>query len=161
RRAGALAARAARAAGGRGHGRPRGRLPAGLDAEEGAMSPSALRCAGLRVSLGGREVLQGVALALPAGRWTAVAGPNVAGKTTLLKALAQLLPAQGRVELFGRPVATWSSRERARTLAWLGQAEGGSADLLARDVVMLGRLPHQDWLAAPSAQDEEAVRAAM
>jgi iron complex transport system ATP-binding protein len=125
------------------------------------VSAPAFECAGLRVALDGREVLHGVDLALPAGRWTAVAGPNGAGKTTLLKALAQLLPSAGRVRLLGRPAADWDARERARALAWLGQGEGGAEDLLAGDVVMLGRLPHQDWLGAPSAGDHAAVRAAM
>ena len=123
------------------------------------MSTPALRCSGLRVALGGRKVLHDVELDLPAGRWTAVAGPNGAGKTTLLKALAHLLPAQGRVELLGR--SGWAPRERARALAWLGQAEAGAEDLLAHDVVMLGRLPHQDWLGVPRAADHSAVRAAM
>jgi ABC-type cobalamin/Fe3+-siderophores transport system ATPase subunit len=121
----------------------------------------ALQSADLRVSLGGREVLHGIDLKLPAGRWTAVAGPNGAGKTTLLKALAQLLPAQGRVQMLGRDATAWSARERARALAWLGQGDGGAEDLLARDVVMLGRLPHQDWLGAASVEDHAAVRAAM
>ncbi|HYE40292.1 MAG TPA: ABC transporter ATP-binding protein [Ramlibacter sp.] len=122
---------------------------------------AALAARGLRVALGGREVLHGVDVSLPAGRWTAVAGPNGAGKTTLLKALAQLLPARGDVHLLGRPMHACAPRERARLLAWLGQAEEGAGDLLARDVVMLGRLPHQHWLAAPSAQDAQAVQAAM
>lgn len=125
------------------------------------MNGPALACSGLRVRLGGRDVLHGIDLALPAGRWTAVAGPNGAGKTTLLKALAQLLPARGEVMLLGKPVQAWPSRERARSLAWLGQGEPGAEDLRAHDVVMLGRLPHQDWLGAPSLDDQAAVRAAM
>jgi iron complex transport system ATP-binding protein len=63
--------------------------------------------------------------------------------------------------LFGRPLADWTPRERARAIAWLGQADTGAEDLLARDVVMLGRLPHQDWLGAPAAADHAAVRQAM
>jgi iron complex transport system ATP-binding protein len=86
------------------------------------MNAPALRCSGLRVRLGEREVLHASSCALPAGRWTALAGPNGAGKTTLLKALAHLLPAHGQVELLGRPAAQWPVRERARALAWLGQA---------------------------------------
>jgi iron complex transport system ATP-binding protein len=125
------------------------------------MRQAALACSGLRVRLGGREVLHGIDLQLPAGRWTAVAGPNGAGKTTLLKALAQLLPAQGGMLLLGRPAAAWTARERARTIAWLAQAEGGAEDLLARDVVMLGRLPHQQWLGGASASDDAAVEGAM
>ncbi|MDP3759299.1 MAG: ABC transporter ATP-binding protein [Ramlibacter sp.] len=123
--------------------------------------PIALEADGLRVTLGGTEVLHGVDLALPAGRWTTVVGPNGAGKSTLLKALSQLLPHHGHVRMLDRDAAAWSHRERARTLAWLGQNEGGAEDLLAQDVVMLGRLPHQPWLGAASAQDHAAVQAAM
>ena len=125
------------------------------------MSSAALSATDLRVELGGTEVLRGIELDLPTGRWTAIVGPNGAGKTTLLKALAQLLPYQGRVRMLGRDARAWGHRERARALAWLGQHEGGADDLLARDVVMLGRLPHQDWLGAASAQDNAAVEAAM
>jgi iron complex transport system ATP-binding protein len=121
----------------------------------------ALQAQGVRVSLGGTQVLHGIDLALPAGRWTTVVGPNGAGKSTLLKALAQLLPHQGRVRMMDRDAADWGHKERARTLAWLGQNEGGAEDLLARDVVMLGRLPHQRWLGAADAQDAAAVQDAM
>ena len=122
---------------------------------------AAVRCSALRVALGGREVLHGIDLVLPTGRWTAIAGPNGAGKTTLLKAVAQLIPARGSVELLGHDAHHWPARDRARHLAWLGQNEGGAEDLLARDVVMLGRLPHQDWFAAPGPADAAAVEAAM
>ncbi len=124
-------------------------------------SKAALSAQGLRVSLGGVEVLHGIDLQLPAGRWTAIVGPNGAGKTTLLKSLARLLPAHGQVTMLGRDANTWSHKERARTLAWLGQNESGAEDLLARDVVMLGRVPHQAWLGAASGGDREAVQAAM
>lgn len=124
------------------------------------MTP-ALACRDLRVSLGGREVLRGIELSLPEGRWTAVAGPNGAGKTTLLKSLARLLPAHGRIDWQGREAALLGTRERARLLAWLGQDAGGAEDLRAHDVVMLGRLPHQAWLAGPGARDHQAVRDAM
>jgi iron complex transport system ATP-binding protein len=120
----------------------------------------ALEARGLRVALGGVEVLHGIDVRIAAGRWTSIAGANGAGKTTLLKALAQLLrPAQGTVACQGR--ATWEPQARARTIAWLGQNEGGAGDLLAHDVVMLGRLPHQDWFGAASAQDHAAVQEAM
>ncbi|MFD0666233.1 ABC transporter ATP-binding protein [Ramlibacter sp. MAHUQ-53] len=122
---------------------------------------AALACAGLRVALDGREVLHGLDLRLPAGRWTALVGPNGAGKTTLLKSLARLLPARGEVAWLGRDPAGLPARERGRLLAWLGQQEPGGGDLRAQDVVMLGRLPHQGWLAGPSARDLAAVEEAM
>jgi iron complex transport system ATP-binding protein len=120
----------------------------------------ALEARGMHVALGGVEVLHGVDVRIAAGRWTSIAGANGAGKTTLLKALAQLLrPGQGAVACLGRE--TWDVHERARTIAWLGQNEGGAEDLLAQDVVMLGRLPHQDWFGAASAGDHAAVQEAM
>lgn len=121
----------------------------------------ALRATGLRCALGGCEVLHGVDLSLRNVCWTSIAGPNGAGKSSLLKALAGLLPFAGEVDLLGRPLAHWSGRQRARQLAWLGQNEASGDDLTAWDVVMLGRLPHQRWLGAPSAQDQQMVEHAL
>jgi iron complex transport system ATP-binding protein len=105
--------------------------------------------------------LHDVSLALPKGRWTSIVGPNGAGKSTLLKVLAGLLPHLGQVDLLGQPLHSYPARARAKALAWLGQNEAAGEDLTVWDVVMLGRLPHQAWLAAPSDADRAAVEAAL
>jgi iron complex transport system ATP-binding protein len=115
----------------------------------------------IRASLGNVEILHGIDLDLPAGRWTSIVGPNGAGKSTLLKALAGLLPFTGQVALLGAPMANLPSKQRAQQLAWLGQNETTGDDLTAWDVAMLGRLPHQPWLAAPSEADHAAVEIAL
>lgn len=128
------------------------------------MSGIALAATGMAASLGGAPILHGVDLRLPAGRWTSIVGPNGAGKSTLLKAFAGLLPrgaVRGGIALFGRPLEDWGSRERARQLAWLGQNETGADELPAYDIAMLGRMPHQPWLAPPGPADHAAVRAAL
>ena len=61
----------------------------------------------------------------------------------ILEALSQLLPHQGRVRMLGRDAPAWSHRERARTLAWLGQNEGGAEDLLAQMRAALARFDVQ------------------
>jgi len=122
---------------------------------------AALQAQGIGVALGGTPVLHGIDVALPAARWTSVVGPNGAGKSTLLKTLAGLLPHSGEVQLLDRPLAQWRGRERARRLAWLGQGEQGADDLSVWDVAMLGRLPHQPWLAPPSEADRAAVEQAL
>ena len=121
----------------------------------------ALQTRGLKVALGGHEVLHGMDLDVTAGHWTCVVGPNGAGKSTLLKALAGLLPFQGQVLWQGRSLVEMARRERALALSWLGQGEATSLDLRVLDVVMLGRLPHQDWWSVPSPADHAMVEAAL
>jgi len=125
------------------------------------MTSIAVHARSVRARLGNVEILHGVSLALPAGRWTSIVGPNGAGKSTLLKVLAGLLPHQGSVELLGQPLDSIRPKKRAQRLAWLGQSESTADDLTVWDVAMLGRLPHQAWLAAPSEADRAAVEQAL
>ena len=124
-------------------------------------TPTALRLHDVHVSLAEHEVLHGVNLSLAEGCWTSIVGPNGAGKSTLLKALAGLLPATGQVFLFDQPLMAMDRKQRAQQLSWLGQNEVASDDLRVWDVVMLGRMPHQDWLATPSAHDHAVVETAL
>jgi iron complex transport system ATP-binding protein len=113
------------------------------------------------LQLGGNTILQPLKLAPAPRAWTAVVGPNGAGKSTMLRALTGLLPFDGSLQLQGRPWSAWPARERARQVAWLGQNEASADELGALDVVMLGRLPHQAWLAPASSADHAAVEQAM
>jgi iron complex transport system ATP-binding protein len=116
---------------------------------------------GLHLSLAGRTVLLGVDAGFDNG-WTAIVGPNWAGKSTLLRALAGLLaPDAGGVRLEGRTLVEWSAQERGQRIAWLPQASDTVSDLSARDVVMLGRVPHLGLIGTPGPRDEAAVEAAM
>ena len=121
----------------------------------------ALRLRDVHVSLEGHEVLHGIDMSFVAGRWTSIVGPNGAGKSTLLKAMAGLLPVTGHIFLFDQELLAISRKLRAQQLSWLGQNESTSDDLRVWDVVMLGRMPHQDWLAAPNAYDQAVVETAL
>jgi iron complex transport system ATP-binding protein len=121
----------------------------------------ALEASAVSAELGRKEILHGIDLRLPAGRWSSIVGPNGAGKSTLLRVLAGLLPHGGEVLLHGKPLHALAARSRARQLSWLGQNEGAGDDLTVYDVAMLGRLPHQAWLAPPSAVDHAAVERAL
>ena len=123
--------------------------------------PIALGAVSVGARLGQTPVLHNVDLAIKAGCWTSIAGPNGAGKSTLLKVLAGLLPHSGMVFLQGQPLHRWADRARAQQLAWLGQNETSANDLTVWDVAMLGRLPHQAWLAPPGTADHAAVESAL
>ncbi len=126
-----------------------------------AIHEAAISAHSITTWLGNSEVLHDVSLSLPVGHWTSITGPNGAGKSTLLKCLAHLLPHSGTVTMLGQPLARLPGRVRARQLAWLGQNESTGDDLCVLDVVMLGRMPHQPWLALPSAADHAAVERAL
>lgn len=127
---------------------------------ENAVSP-ALYCSTLTVQLSHVPVVSNVTLSIPRGKWVSVVGPNGAGKSTLLKALAGLIPFTGEIQISGQSLATLNRRDRAQQLAWMGQNESLADDLTAFDVVMLGRLPHQSWMATPQTYDHAAVKKAM
>lgn len=115
----------------------------------------------VHVQLGEQRVLRGVSCEFEPG-WTAIVGPNGAGKSTLLRVLAGLLvPRAGAVELDGKLLGAWSSRERARRVAWLAQQGETSGELTARETVGLGRLAHLGLFAQPTPHDEAAIDAAM
>ena len=122
---------------------------------------TALQTRQLCAELGGRQVLQNIDLQITAGRCTCVVGPNGAGKSSLLKVLAGLLPHSGQVLWQGQPLASLTRQQRAQQMSWLGQGEASTLDLRVWDVAMLGRLPHQSWLGAPSTKDAHMVEAAL
>lgn len=114
-----------------------------------------------RVAIQQYRILDAVDVEFRRGRWTAIVGPNGAGKSTLLRVLAGLQRCDGEVLLMDRPLLAWKPRARARELSWMGQHEGGADELTAHDVVMLGRLPYQPWLAVPGEADRKVVNWAM
>ena len=126
-----------------------------------AMYSIAVRAYKISARLGNAEVLSDILIDFPSSRWTSIVGPNGAGKSTLLKVLAGLIPHTGFVELLGQPLQTMPAKLRAQQLSWLGQNEASADDLSAYDVTMLGRLPHQPWLAPASQADHAAVEKAL
>ena len=125
------------------------------------LQTTALAAKAVSAKLGNVEVLHGISIQFPQARWTSIVGPNGAGKSTLLKVLAGLLPYTGDVALLGQPLSKMRAKQRAQQLSWLGQNEASADDLTAYDVTMLGRLPYQPWLAAPSPEDVAAVERAL
>jgi iron complex transport system ATP-binding protein len=115
-----------------------------------------LRAADVSVELTGTPIVEHATLELKSGELTLLVGPNGAGKTTLMRALAGLLPAAGRIELAGRPLASYSARDRARQIAYLPQGHVFHWPMSVAAVVALGRHPHADAF-APLADDDRAA----
>ena len=120
-----------------------------------------LSISNLNFYFGSRALYEGASLHIKPKTKIGLIGANGTGKSTLLRAIARLTPCTGQLRWLGLDPDTLSRRERAQTLSWLGQSEGANAQLRVRDVVMLARLPHLDWLASPSAHDHQVVDTAL
>jgi len=105
-----------------------------------------LRLANLTVGYGNRPVVVGVNLTVVPGEWLTVIGANGSGKSTLLKTMAaQLPPLAGTVWLEGQNLHQLSPRAIAQRLGFLPQQPGIPEGLTVRQLVALGRNPHQPW----------------
>jgi zinc/manganese transport system ATP-binding protein len=79
----------------------------------------------LTLSLGGRDILKDVTLAVNEGEFIGVLGPNGAGKTTMMRAILGLLsPARGTITVLGEPATRGSA-----TIGYLPQVRTLSPDL--------------------------------
>lgn len=98
----------------------------------------------LSVELAGSCVVSDLSFTLRPGTVTGVIGPNGAGKSTLLRALANTVPASaGEVTWGGTDLLAMNRRRRAQLMAFVEQDTHTAEPLTARDVVQLGRTPHQ------------------
>src|SRR5262249_13054348 len=128
-------------------------------AGDGVMSDGdpRLRAIDVTVRLGGTPVIEGACLDLRPAELTVLVGPNAAGKTTLMRALAGLISSQGRIEIGGRALSSLSARDRARQIAYLPQGHVFHWPMPVAAVVALGRYAHTDAFSALSAADHAAV----
>ncbi|WP_295478845.1 ABC transporter ATP-binding protein [uncultured Sutterella sp.] len=98
----------------------------------------------LSVAFGGRTILSDLSFTAHAGELVAVVGQNAAGKTTLLKAVAGLIPHGGEVLL------TEDDRTLpAGSIAYLPQLTQVSSRLSVFEMVMLGLGRRLSWRVTP------------
>ena len=122
--------------------------------DEASTTPPLLTIENLSVAYGSVLALSGVNMELAAGQLVGVIGPNGAGKSSLLKAILNMTPIQGRVLVGGRPLT--AVRER---VAYVPQRSEVRWDfpVTVEDVVMMGRYKRIGWVKFPTRQDKEIV----
>lgn len=127
------------------------RLPTALTA-----SPLGLELHGLSVHYGEREVLSAIDLAVDAGEWLGVIGPNGTGKSTLLRAIAGLIASTGAI-IFGDGVPRPTGRRASQLVAFLPQRPELPATMTVSDYVLLGRSPHISLFGSERGRDHQVV----
>jgi zinc transport system ATP-binding protein len=102
--------------------------------------PAAIAADNLTFTRNGERLLDRFSFEIPSGAYVAVIGPNGSGKTTLMHLLLGLVkPADGSVELFGRPPDDPRSRRRVGYVPQRGGTLDPSFPATAEELVNAGR----------------------
>jgi len=110
----------------------------------------------------GEFVIRDVSLTVAPGEFVAVLGRNGVGKSTLIKAVQNLLHnVQGQVACGGEDVFRMGPRRIAAKIAYVPQLAEPVFEYTAGEVVLMGRFARQGRLEKVSAGDEASVAEAM
>ncbi|ALA68258.1 ABC transporter ATP-binding protein [Corynebacterium lactis] len=127
-----------------------------------AIATPAVTTSQLTIKLGGRTIIDRLDLEIPAGKVTAIIGPNGCGKSTLLKSLCRILePSEGEIRIGGIDIATVSRKKLSRRVSLMAQSAQAPDGVTVRELVGRGRFPYQSWLRQWSEADERAVDKAL
>lgn len=113
-------------------------------------------------SYGEKDVLNGISVSIKKGSLVGILGPNGCGKTTLLRCVSGYLkPKRGSIKVEGREVSAFGSRELSRMMALVPQHAVMEFDFTVRDIVLMGRNPHQKWFSQATEEDVLTAESAM
>ncbi|MDL2325386.1 ABC transporter ATP-binding protein [Ruminococcaceae bacterium OttesenSCG-928-A16] len=113
----------------------------------------------LSCGYGQQEVIKDVSFTVEAGQKLCVLGPNGCGKTTLLRAIAGILPSTGTILAGGLAVKTAPRKQVAKKIALMSQLTSVYFSYTVYQTVMMGRYTHikQGLFATPSPKDKAIV----
>jgi iron complex transport system ATP-binding protein len=134
------------------------------NSQTGLLKDKVLRVADLSWQAGRKLVLDKLSFSLEAGTMLGLIGPNGAGKSSLLRCLYRFIKASdGQIELFGRKLDQYSSRELAKLIAVVQQEGQGSAEFAMStvQVVSLGLTPYKGLFDGLTAEDKQRVKQAL
>lgn len=113
---------------------------------------------GLSLGYQDKNVIQNIDVSFLEGKTSIIIGPNGCGKSTLLKGLGRILTLrQGQVFLFSKALTELSTKEIAQSLAFLPQGIETPSDTTVREIIELGRYPHQGVFRKISFEDEQII----
>lgn len=92
---------------------------------------------------GDKAVVDDVSFSLPQNQIVAFIGSNGAGKSTILSILSRLISAnEGEVELDGKNLKEWDTKEISKKMSILSQSNHMNIRLTVKELVEFGRFPY-------------------
>lgn len=117
-----------------------------------------IRFDNIRLGYGSRTLIENLSAELHRGHLTALVGRNGTGKSTLLRAIAQLGETLGGdILLDGRSLKRLSPSDMASIVSFVTTDKVRIANLRCRDVVALGRAPYTNWIGRMQQHDKTIV----
>ena len=115
-------------------------------------------CIGYKTGKAVKQVHAGLDFKLRRGELTCLLGANGAGKSTLLRTLAASQPPLGgELDLLDKPVASYSERERSRTIGVVLTDKTQVGGLTVFELAALGRQPHTGFFGRLHTHDKEII----
>ncbi len=109
----------------------------------------------LLIGYGNKAILPPINITLKEGDLVALIGPNGAGKSTLFKTLtAHIKQIEGNIELMGKDLSNYSSKEKARLIGLVLTSRPDDMFLTVYDVVASGRSPYTNYFGKIKKEDE-------
>ncbi len=106
-----------------------------------------------------KAILPPINITLNEGSLIALIGPNGAGKSTLFKTLmAHIKPLGGKIELFGKDLSLYSSKEKASLIGLVLTERPDEMFLKVYDVVASGRCPYTNFFGKIEKEDEYIIK---
>jgi iron complex transport system ATP-binding protein len=115
----------------------------------------------ITVRYGSAAAVSEVSETVQAGEWIGLIGANGAGKSSLLRAVADLVPYTGEVRLAGESAAGLSRRRRAQLVAYVPQQPELPAGMSVFEYTLLGRTPHIGYFGLESEDDRRLAADAL
>ena len=114
---------------------------------------------GYKLKGGDKVIASGLSAKLNSGEMTCLLGPNGAGKSTLLRTLAAFQPAlSGQVEVMGRSVKEYQSKELAQLMSVVLTDNSDIKNMTAEEVVAMGRSPYTGFWGKLREKDKMMVK---
>lgn len=109
-----------------------------------------------------RTIFSGFNVELKQGQFIALLGPNGTGKSTLLKLMSGILPAnKGNIKILDSSLKNLKSIERAKYISYMPQFSLLQTPFTVEQVVSMGRYPHKKRFSNWSKEDQAIVEKSM